>query len=179
MNPQHTIPTLDDNGYYLWDSHAITTYLIDKYANNHEIYPNDLQIRSRIHQRMHFDSSVLFPPLRQCLVAVAFHNACDYPTTSVIAITEAYSLLDRFLENSIYLVGDSLTLADLTCITTVTQLEIVLPIDNDKYKNIRPWIHRLERLPYFTELNSEPMIEVQEWFNSKLASNQTQNKKIN
>lgn len=176
MNPQHTIPTLDDNGYYLWDSHAITTYLIDKYANNHTIYPKDLQIRGRIHQRMHFDSSVLFPPLRQCLVAVAFRNVCEYPAISLNAITEAYILLDRFLEDAPYLVGDSITLADFTCITTVTQLEIILPI-HEKFKNIRAWIKRLEQLPYFSELNSDPMVEIKEWFNDKLEENRAQAKK--
>lgn len=63
INPQHTIPTLvdDDGEFILWDSHAIATYLVEKYADDDSLYPNDVQRRARISQRLHFDSSLLFP----------------------------------------------------------------------------------------------------------------------
>lgn len=61
MNPQHTIPTLDDDGFILWESHAILPYLVGKYAKNKLLYPDNLKKRAVIDQRMHFNSNILFP----------------------------------------------------------------------------------------------------------------------
>jgi glutathione S-transferase len=62
INPQHSVPTLvQDDGFVLWDSHAIMAYLVDKYGNNDSLYPRDLRKRAIINQRLHFDNGVLFP----------------------------------------------------------------------------------------------------------------------
>lgn len=59
-NPQHTVPLLDDDGKIIWDSHAIATYLIEKYGKDDSLYSADLYERAVINQRLHFDSGVLF-----------------------------------------------------------------------------------------------------------------------
>lgn len=74
MNPQHTVPTLDDDGFYIWDSHAISAYLIGKYAKDDSLYPKDLQKRAVIDQRLHFDSGILFPRLGAIVVSYYGHN---------------------------------------------------------------------------------------------------------
>lgn len=61
INPQHTLPTVVDGDFTIWDSHAVSTYLIGKYAKNDSLYPKDLKVRSKIDQRLHFEGSVLFP----------------------------------------------------------------------------------------------------------------------
>lgn len=68
MNPQHTVPTLDDDGYILWDSHAINAYLVEKYGKDDSFYPKDLKKRGIVDQRLHFDTGVLFPPAFETVV---------------------------------------------------------------------------------------------------------------
>lgn len=70
MNPQHTVPTLDDEGFILWDSHAIMPYLVAKYGKEKSLYPEDLQKRAIIDQRLHFDSNVLAPRGRTISVGI-------------------------------------------------------------------------------------------------------------
>lgn len=51
MNPLHQVPTLDDNGFYITDSHAIITYL----AANTALTSPDSRILARINQLLYFD----------------------------------------------------------------------------------------------------------------------------
>lgn len=64
MNPQHTVPTLDDNGKVICDSHAINAYLVGKYAKDDSLYPKDLYKRALVDEKVNFDLGVLFPVLR-------------------------------------------------------------------------------------------------------------------
>lgn len=72
INPIQTTPVLEDNGTYITDSHAICTYLVQKYgsAKHQELYPADLVERTMVDQKMFFDTGVLF--VRLCKVLVSF-----------------------------------------------------------------------------------------------------------
>ncbi|GLV61319.1 Glutathione S transferase E12 [Carabus blaptoides fortunei] len=71
INPQHTVPTLDDNGFIVWDSHAIVAYLVDNYGTTDSLYPKDLKKRAIVNQRMNYDCGVLFPSLKGVYVSSA------------------------------------------------------------------------------------------------------------
>ena len=75
MNPQHTVPVLDDNGDILWDSHAIIIYLVEKYAKDDSLYPKeDILKKAKINALLHFDSGVLFSRLRFAVVSCSYTN---------------------------------------------------------------------------------------------------------
>lgn len=68
INPEHTVPTLDDNGFIIRESHVINTYLIQKYSRADYLYPQDLQKRTLIDQCLYFDCGVIQPRLMAILV---------------------------------------------------------------------------------------------------------------
>lgn len=51
INPLHQVPTLDDNGFFITDSHAIISYL----AANTNLTSPDPRILARINQILFFD----------------------------------------------------------------------------------------------------------------------------
>lgn len=101
INPQHTVPTLDDYGQILCDSHAICTYLIAKYGKDDSLYPKDAYKRAQVDQRLHFDSGVLFPRFRNLMLS--FTNA-DLAKEATVNLIEALKLLEVFLGDNQYAV---------------------------------------------------------------------------
>lgn len=171
MNPQHTVPTLDDNGTVIWDSHAITTYLVGKYAKNDALYPKDLVQRARVDQRLHFDSGVLFANLRGVFYPIFRLGATEVNQENLDAWYAGLDLLESFLKTDKYLVGNTVTLADITSVTTVHTGKAVFGLDAKKYPKISAWVERLFQLPYINEVSGKISGPFHEFFNGKLAAN--------
>uniref|UniRef100_T1GW10 Glutathione S-transferase 1-like n=1 Tax=Megaselia scalaris TaxID=36166 RepID=T1GW10_MEGSC len=166
-NPQHTVPTLEDEGRCIWDSHAICAYLAEKYGSTDSLYPTELMKRAHVDQRLHFDSGTLFT----CLKSVALALRTGQPITDDImtSVYQAYEFLKLFLANSLYLVGDLVTIADFSCVSTLSSLDIFLPVDGEKFPKIKGWFERLKILPYYEEANGRGIQMAIEMFKDKMA----------
>ncbi|XP_037952567.1 glutathione S-transferase 1-like [Teleopsis dalmanni] len=158
-NPQHAVPVLEDNGRYISDSHAICSYLVDTYGKNDKLYPKDLYQRAIVNQRLYFDASVLYFALRKAVLPMWFENSNFVPKATIKNILECYDLTETFLKNQQYITGDSLTIADFSCLTTVSSLNGIVELDKKKYPKTLDWIDRLSKLPYYEEGNGKGLRE--------------------
>nr|WCC58229.1 glutathione S-transferase [Pharsalia antennata] len=154
INPLHTVPTLDDDGLIVSDSHAIMGYLIGKYAKDKSLYPTDVVKRALIDQRLYFDAGILFARHLRVALAVLLGGQKVIPKENSSAVEEAYGFLETFLKDSKYVAGDSLSIADFSIINTITNARELVPLDDTKYPNIAAWRKTLEPLPYY-EINTE------------------------
>lgn len=138
MNPQHTIPTLNDNGFCLWESRAIQVYLVEKYGKTSSLYPTDPQKRAIVNQRLYFDMGTLYQRFADYFYPQIFAKQPADPE-KLKKLEEAFGFLDTFLNGQQYAAGDCLTVADLALVASVSTIELVKEFDLNKYPNVAKW----------------------------------------
>ncbi|XP_017038701.1 glutathione S-transferase 1-like [Drosophila ficusphila] len=173
-NPQHTVPTLEDNGHFIWDSHAISAYLVSKYGKSDSLYPKDLLQRAVVDQRLHFESGVVFMyGLRSITKPLFASGQTTIPKERYDVVKEIYDFVETFLNGHDYIAGNQLTIADFSLLTSITALAVFVKIDPIKYFKITEWHKTLEELPYFEEANGKgarELVTLLEKFNFTFSS---------
>lgn len=171
MNPQHTIPVLNDNGTIVCDSHAIGAYLSEKYGKNDSLYPKDLGKRGLVDARLHFDSTFLFGRIRSLFEPILYDKSPELAADKIEYIQRSWPLMDAFLQDAPYVCGSDITIADLCCIASVSSIDTIASIDANKFPKFIGWIERMKKLPFYDELNAPGAKQVQELILARVKEN--------
>lgn len=140
INPQHTLPTIDDNGFILWESRPIMTYLVSKYAKNDSLYPKDPKKRAIVDQMMYFDAS-LYSNFFKCYMPIIKGIANSIDEAALARAEKSFEVLNTFLNGKEFAAGDNLTIADFTISTTIcTALSV--DFDISRYDNVAAYYDR-------------------------------------
>ncbi|XP_026759566.1 glutathione S-transferase 1-like isoform X2 [Galleria mellonella] len=143
MNPQHTIPTMDDNGFILWESRAIMAYLVNAYGRDDSFYPKNPRQRAIVDQRLNFDIGTLFLRYVNLYVPVLFKGD-EMEQENIDKMNEALGWLNTMLDGRAFVAGDNLTIADISIIVTITNLD-VFGYDFSSYENVVNWFARAKK----------------------------------
>uniref|UniRef100_A0A182PZ41 glutathione transferase n=1 Tax=Anopheles epiroticus TaxID=199890 RepID=A0A182PZ41_9DIPT len=172
LNPKRTIPVLDDNGTTIGDSHAIMIYLVQKYGKGEDdtLYPTDIVQQARINEALHFESGVLFARLRFITELVFLARKPEIPEDRIEYVRNAYRQLEDSLQDD-FVAGSRLTIADLSCISTVASMVDFIPMEQLKFPRIHAWIGRMKQLPYYEEINGAGATELAQLIVDMLAKN--------
>lgn len=153
-NPAGTIPTIEepDTGFSLGEAHAIMCYLCSTNGWN-DVYPDDLRQRAAVDEYLHFHHR----NIREAsvgLVAPKIRKDLNIPeTTQQMAratLTRALQALETgWLEDSPYIAGDQVTIADFAAYVEIGQLqpEFTNVYDFSEFPKVRSWMERLKALP--------------------------------
>uniref|UniRef100_A0A1B6H460 Uncharacterized protein n=1 Tax=Cuerna arida TaxID=1464854 RepID=A0A1B6H460_9HEMI len=159
LNPLHTIPVIVDDGFVLWESHAIITYLVSKYGKDDSLYPKDLKKRAIVDQRLHYSNDVFYV-LRRITRKILLGQLKVLSDDYIHRVRELQMNMEKLLEGNKFMAGDTLTLADYSYITLVDVLEVFQPMEN-KFPHIKAWEARCKAsMKSFDYVNKKGAAEI-------------------
>ncbi|KAH8305652.1 hypothetical protein KR059_004775, partial [Drosophila kikkawai] len=168
LNPQHTIPTLVDNGFSIWESRAIAVYLVEKYGKDDSQFPKNPKEQAVINQRLYFDMGTLYAAFIKYYYPL-FQTGKPGSDEDFKKIETAFDLLETFLTAQDYVAGGQLTIADIAILATVSTYEIV-EFDIAKYPNVARWYANAKKVTPGWDENWEGLMQMKAFFEPRLAA---------
>ncbi|XP_044312947.1 glutathione S-transferase D7-like [Drosophila rhopaloa] len=168
INPQHTIPTLVDDGFAIWESRAIAVYLVEKYGKaDSPLYPKDPKKRALINQRLYFDMGTLYDAQAKYFFPL-FRTGKLGDQEALDKVNTAFGFLNTFLEGQDFVTGSELTVADLVILATVSTIEMI-PFDIQKFPNVERWYKNAPKVAPGWDENLESLKNAKKFLEEKLA----------
>ncbi|XP_020817296.1 glutathione S-transferase D2 isoform X1 [Drosophila serrata] len=168
LNPQHTIPTLVDNGFAIWESRAIAVYLVEKYAKDDSLFPKDPKKQAVVNQRLYFDMGTLNDAFAKYYYPL-FRTGQPGSDEDFKKIETAFGFLNTFLEGHDYVAGDNLTVADIAILALVSTFDII-EFDFSKYSNVVRWYANAKKVTPGWDENWEGLQQMKAFFDSRKAA---------
>jgi len=121
INPNGHIPTLDDDGFILWESLAINLYLAEKYAAL-PLWPGSVQDRARVYQWSFWAINEIEPRIVS-IARMLSNKASDQAAVSsgLEQLAGAFRVLEEQIDGRTYLLGDTFSVADLNLASTLQE----------------------------------------------------------
>jgi len=176
INPHHTVPTLvDEDGFSLYESRAILTYLVSKYGGeDNSLYPKDLKKRALVDQALQFDGTALYPAMGAAVYPVIKFGT-KLNTDIAKLLDDKLTLLNDDLGRTQFAAGNELTVADLSLMATWTSIEAIANAGKvwkiDHLTNIHAWVKRVKdtgRIKNWDKLVVETSAFYGKWIAEKL-----------
>lgn len=150
MNPNGKIPTLDDNGFHVWESNAIITYLAGKKPESN-LVPTDLQARTEVDKWLHWQSSHYAVALMRIVVEKVLKKHYNLGPADENVVKDALAdakrftaILDKQLAGKDFVLG-KLSVVDFG-IATWTEIAPWLGLDHADFPNVSAWVDRCTAL---------------------------------
>jgi glutathione S-transferase len=152
MNPNGLVPTLEEDGFLLWESNAIVRYLAGKYGPG-RLEPSDLHERARAGSWMDWQLTVALPALTPVFWGLIRtppeqrdHAAIESGKVKSLA---AMKMLDAQLAKTAYIAGDTFSMGDISVGAMAYRFRRLMP--ESKLENLERWFAGIEQRPAFNE----------------------------
>jgi glutathione S-transferase len=145
LNPNGAVPTIDDDGFVLWESMAINLYLAKKAG---KLYPTDAQAEALTWQWCFWEVDRLDRQLttyanNAFMLPEAQRNAALAKSTWE-EITAALDVLETGLGKGEWLVGSAFSVADLNVASAMVRVVAAPALGSAvaKWPKVHAWLHK-------------------------------------
>ncbi len=160
LNPNALMPTIDDNGYVVWESNTIVRYLAATYANA-KLWPADAKARADTERWMDWANSTLWPTMLPLFRAYMRTPAADRDAATIeaarLATIKILEILDAHLSATKFVGGDVFTMGDIAVGCAVWRW-FVLPIERPNLLNLQRWFDALATREAYRKVVMQPLI---------------------
>ena len=158
MNPNSLVPTIEDDGYVLWESHTIVRYLCAKHSMG-KLHPSDLRARADAERWM--DWAFTFQNAMRAVFWGLIRTPPEKRDAKAIeegrlASNRLAEILNQHLENKTYVTGSAFTMGDIP-VGCEVQRWVRVPIERPKLPALEAWFERLRQRPAFTKFVDIPL----------------------
>lgn len=152
LNPNGKVPTLVDDGFVVWESSAINTYLAEKYA------PEWLGIGAEEHGLVAQWTIWTHSELHEAMEPLILQKFLQTPETEMTKaapekMKQRFDILEHHLEGRQFMVAERFTLADLNVASSV-DLTGFIGFDMTAYPNISRWLAAAQARPAFMRMKA-------------------------
>jgi len=158
MNPNSLVPTLEDDGFVLWESHSIVRYLAAKHGMG-TLYPTNLRSRADAERWMDWAFTV------QTAMRPVFWGLIRTPPEKRdpkaiedgrLRSIEVMQVLEKSLAGKTYVTGAAFTMGDIP-VGCELQRFMRVPIERPRLPNVEAWFERLCERPAFRKIVDIPL----------------------
>jgi glutathione S-transferase len=149
INPNKLVPTIDDDGFVLWESNVIVRYLAAKHGDG-TLYPRDLKARAEADRWMEWQVTTLWAAIRPIFFGFVRtppdqrdHAALDAARRQS---DQELTILDRHLADRAFVAGESFTMGDIPAGIAVYRWT-ALPIEHAEFPHVSRWYKALTERP--------------------------------
>jgi len=142
LNPNSVVPTIIDDGFVLWESNACTRYLAAKHGKG-TLCPTDPRDHADADRWMDWQQTTVLPFMTPIFWGLVRTPEGDRDMAAINAAIEkgnaVYAILDRRLEGRKFIMGDSLTMADIPVAIQAYRF-VTLVQDRAPMPNVDAWM---------------------------------------
>lgn len=142
LNPNGRLPTIDDDGFVLWESAAINLYLAEKYRS--PLFPSTPQGRGTVLQWTFFIANDVEPPvislLRNRIIFPPEQRNAAVADEAEKMLSAKLAILEGQLQRTPYFGGGTWNLADFMVACVLYVLPIRLKIPMTGWPRLASWL---------------------------------------
>jgi len=159
LNPNGLVPTIDDDGFVLWESNAILRYLGAKHGAG-TVWPERLVARAEADRWMDWENTTFWPVLRPLFLGM-IRTAPDQRDPRMLEearlkTAQALRILDGRLATHEYVGGNAFTIGDIPLGSAVWRW-MALPIERPALPNVQRWFDALAKRPAYSKMVMLPL----------------------
>ena len=157
INPAGQVPTMDDDGFVLHESLAISLYLARKHGG--PIAPKDMQEEAKMVQWSLWAATSAEPKTIQILYNSGPAGDAALRQEAIDALHRHFAALDTALATGGgYLVGGRFTVADINVAEIIRYAQPATALI-DAYPNVKSWLTGCQARPAFKQMMAERDLE--------------------